>query len=91
MKLLLSPTFTRLAKKLIKKHPDLADNLRNALRLLETDLFHPKLRTHNLKGSLSGSMACSVSYDLRIVFAIVADNGEEKILLQTIGTHDEVY
>ena len=91
MKLLLSPTFTRSAKRAIKKNPKLSDSLRNALKLLETDLFHPQLRTHKLKGSLGGSMACSVAYDIRIVFEIVSDQGEEKILLHTIGTHNEVY
>lgn len=91
MKLILSPTFTRSAKRVLKKNPKLSDNLRNTLKLLETDLFHPQLRTHKLKGSLDGSMACSVAYDLRIIFEIVSDQGVEKILLQTIGTHDEVY
>lgn len=91
MKLLLSPTFIRSAKRVVKKNPKLSDSLRNTLKLLETDLFHPQLRTHKLKGSLDGSMACSVAYDLRIIFEIVSDADEEKILLQTIGTHDEVY
>ena len=61
------------------------------MELLEVDLFHPRLRTHKLKGSLEGSMACSVGYDLRIIFEIVSSDGETKILLHTIGTHDEVY
>ena len=91
MKLLLSPTFSRSAKKLIKKNPALSDSLRSTLRLLETDLFHPQLKTHKLKGSLAGSMACSVAYDLRIIFEVVDHNSEQMILLQTMGTHDEVY
>ena len=91
MKLILSPTFTRSAKRVLKKNPKLSDILRNTLKLLETDLFHPQLRPHKLKGSLGGSMACRVAYDLRIIFEIVRDHDEEKILLQTIGTHEEVY
>lgn len=91
MKLVLSPTFTRTTKKIIKKNPSLSDSIRSTLRLLEADHFHPQLKTHQLKGSLSGSMACSVAYDLRIIFEIIIEDSQQMILLQTIGTHDEVY
>ncbi|WP_417914692.1 type II toxin-antitoxin system YafQ family toxin [Candidatus Electronema sp. JM] len=59
--------------------------------LLSEDAFHPLLRTHKLKGNLEGSWACSVAYDLRIVFSFVDYAGSEAILLEAIGTHDEVY
>lgn len=78
-------------KKAVKKEPALSEILHQALELLESDLYHPKLRTHRLKGKLAGSMACSVTYDLRIIFVIVTDIEEEKILLQSVGSHDEVY
>jgi mRNA-degrading endonuclease YafQ of YafQ-DinJ toxin-antitoxin module len=32
-----------------------------------------------------------VRYDLRIMFSFVKHEGKEAILLETIGTHDEVY
>jgi len=60
---------------------------------LAEDPFAAHLATHKLKGKLAGSWACSVGYDLRVVFAFV-DSGigkEEEILLIEIGTHDEVY
>ena len=56
-------------------------------------MFAAHLATHKRKGKLAGSWACSVDYDLRVVFAFV-DSGigkEEEILLIEIGTHDEVY
>jgi mRNA-degrading endonuclease YafQ of YafQ-DinJ toxin-antitoxin module len=49
------------------------------------------LKAHKLKGSLEGSWACSAGYDLRIVFRFVPWEGKEAILLETIGTHEEVY
>jgi mRNA-degrading endonuclease YafQ of YafQ-DinJ toxin-antitoxin module len=60
---------------------------------LTDDPFHPALRTHRLKGDLSGAWACSVEYDIRIVFQFISDpkSGEEVILLIDIGTHEEVY
>lgn len=91
MKLLLSPTFSRAAKRILKRNSNLAESVQETLKLLETDVFHPQLRTHKLKGKLQGSWACSVAYDLRIIFEIVEFENEEAILLQTIGTHNEVY
>jgi addiction module RelE/StbE family toxin len=91
VRLLLSSTFARTAKKTIKKDPSIAPKLKSTLKLLESDHFHPRLRTHKLKGALEGSMACSVDRDLRVIFEIVEQVGEQMILLQTLGTHDEVY
>ena len=50
-----------------------------------------RLRTHKLHGELVGSWACSAGYDLRVVFAFVEHDGAEAVLLQSVGTHDEVY
>jgi len=49
------------------------------------------LQTHKLTGKLKGSWACSASYDLRIVFKFVEHEGREAILLESVGTHEEVY
>ena len=67
------------------------DTARNPVQQLVDDAFHPQLKTHKLKGDLRGSWACSVAHDLRIVFELVQHDGAEAILLQSIGTHDEVY
>lgn len=89
--LLRSSAFIRAAKQFLKKHPSLVDDLQTALTLLEADAFHPKLKTHKLKGNLIGLWACSGGYDLRIIFEFVQFEGSEAILLQTLGSHDEVY
>jgi addiction module RelE/StbE family toxin len=86
-------TFVRDFKRTIKKHPTLKQDVEKTLRLLTKDPFTPQLETHKLKGKLSGSWACSVGYDFRIVFDFVKSEKEEEkdILLLEIGTHDEVY
>jgi mRNA-degrading endonuclease YafQ of YafQ-DinJ toxin-antitoxin module len=76
---------------LVKKDSHVAEHLRSALALLAEDVFHPKLKTHKLKGELGGSWACSAAHDLRIVFEFVQYEGAEAILLETVGSHDEVY
>jgi mRNA interferase YafQ len=91
VKLLRSTAFIRSARRLVKKDPPAAGALRSTLVLLAEDPFHPRLRTHKLKGKLADSWACSVTYELRIVFAFVEHEGDEAILLQSAGTHDQVY
>ena len=93
LKRLLLPTkaFTRTAKRFVRKNPGCADDLRIALDLLAEDAFNPALKTHNLKGKLSGSLACSAGYDLRVVFQFVRHKGAEALLLAAVGSLDEVY
>ena len=89
--LLRTNAFVRAAKKMLRKKPNCAADVHEALQQLEKDAYHPALRTHKLTGNLKGSWACSAGYDLRIVFSLVKDQGKEAILLESIGTHDEVY
>lgn len=81
----------RAARRIAKRNPKLTEEIRTTLELLANDAFHPLLRTHKLKGKLEGSWACSAGYDLRIVFEFVQQEGSEAILLETIGSHQEVY
>jgi addiction module RelE/StbE family toxin len=90
-RLLRSTAFVRAARKLVKRNPGIAPDLRETLEYLSDDPFHPQLRTHKLKGPLASSWACSVSYDIRLVFSFVEFEGQEAILLETVGTHEEVY
>lgn len=93
LKRLLLPTkpFIRSAKWLTRKNPDRATDIQVTLELLREDAFNPKLKTHKLKGNLAGSWACSAGYDLRDIFQFVRHQGAEALLLEAVGTHDEVY
>ena len=75
----------------MKKHPEAGPTLEATFAALMEDAFQTVLKTHKLKGDLAGSWACSAGYDLRLIFEFVQHEGAEAILLQTIGTHDEVY
>jgi mRNA interferase YafQ len=89
--LIRSNAFIRAVKRIIRKDPTCIDDIRESLELLESDAYHPYLKTHKLTGALKGSWACSAGYDLRIIFGFIIHQGKEAILLETIGTHDEVY
>ena len=88
-------TFVKAFKRVIKKAPKQRDNIEYTLSLLAENPFDPSLVSHKLKGKLSDSWACTVGYDLRIIFEFVKSESEEQaeddILLLEIGTHDEVY
>ena len=86
-----STAFIRAAKRLLKKQPGAAADLQQTLEMLASDASNPQLKTHKLKGDLSECWACSVGYDLRIVFEFVEQEGRQTILLLTVGSHDEVY
>lgn len=86
-------SFRRAFKKAVRRQPELRERIEQALRRWVADPFDPSLRTHKLKGELSGTWACTVEYDCRIVFEFVQSSkssGEEILLIGT-GTHDEVY
>jgi mRNA-degrading endonuclease YafQ of YafQ-DinJ toxin-antitoxin module len=57
--LLRSNVFIKNARKIVKKHPVLTQNIQETLALLSVDPFQPRLRTHKLKGELKDSYACS--------------------------------
>ena len=88
-----TPGFKRSFKHSIRRRPDLQEKIEHALKLLATDALHPSLHTHKLKGDLAGSWACTVDFEYRIVFEFVRDpeTQDEVILLEAVGTHDEVY
>jgi addiction module RelE/StbE family toxin len=89
--LLPSTAFIRSSRRFARKHPQLAPELQLTLELLAQDAFLPQLKTHKLKGRLASSWACSVGYDLRVIFQFVKHKGHDAILLEGVGTHDEVY
>ena len=93
MKLVWSSKFTRAARKLARRNPELLDQLEAALRQLEDDPYHSALRTHKLSGGFKGCWACSAGYDFRVVFEFVRPQkgAEIEIHLLNLGTHDEVY
>ncbi|MEE3718128.1 type II toxin-antitoxin system mRNA interferase toxin, RelE/StbE family [Tumidithrix elongata RA019] len=91
--LVFTSSFKRAFKSLIRREPEMEGKIVERLEILVVDPFHPSLKTHKLKGKLSGAWACSIEYDCRIVFNFKksSDSDVEEILLIDIGSHDEVY
>ena len=89
--LIFTPTFKRAARRITKKSLWLADDIAETLRLLETDPRQPALRTHKLTGDLDQFWACSAGYDLRIMFQYGRHKDRLAVVLETVGTHNEIY
>lgn len=87
MRLELEKPFRKKSKKLLQKNPSLKPVYESLLSKLSADPFDPRLHTHALTGDLKGKCACSLTYELRIVFRLYDD----VVHLLDIGSHDEVY
>jgi addiction module RelE/StbE family toxin len=61
-------TFARTLKRTLKKKPAAKESLEAVLNLLQKEPFAATLASHKLKGKLTGRWACTVEFDLRIVF-----------------------
>jgi mRNA interferase YafQ len=86
-------SFKRAFRRRTRLDPTLQVRILEVLAALATDPFEPALKTHKLRGQLSGLWACWVEYDCRVIFTFEADpaGGEDAIALVDIGSHDEVY
>ncbi len=82
-------TFTRTARKFLRRHPDLAGLFEDVLTQLECNPNSPRLRLHRLKGKHHDKHSVSLTYSYRIVISLQIENDE--ITLLDVGSHDEVY
>ena len=85
--------FRRALKRYLKKQPMLQAKVVTALQSLAENPFDTSLKTHKLKGDLTGLWACTVEYDCRIIFRFQEIEGEPEsaIMAIDIGSHDDVY
>ena len=88
-RLIYPDSYIKRAKKFLRKHPDIHNQYRKTLELLELDPYHPSLRLHGLEGRLKGLSSVSINMSYRIVLELEI-KGEEIILIN-LGDHDHVY
>ena len=82
-------SYTRRAVKFLKKHPELRNQYRKTLELLELNPKHPSLRLHKLTGSLSELHSVSINMSYRITLEFLVEG--DRILPVNIGKHEDVY
>jgi len=91
-RLIWDASFRRALKQHTRREPRFQERILDVLDVLVENPFEPELKTHKLRGQLTGLWAAWAEYDCRIVFAFVPDPpNEDAIVLVDIGSHDEVY
>lgn len=88
IKIAYSAAFQKTYKKILKNNPSRQILFQQKISLFLQDPFHPQLRTHKLKGALKDFYSFSIEYNLRVVFYFASDT---VVVLEDIGSHDEVY
>ena len=83
MDILYSSKFAREYKKLPNNIKDIAEQQEILFR---KDPFNPKLKTHQLKGKLSGFLSFSIGYKYRIIFEF--SQNKDIAYFHSIGDHD---
>ncbi len=82
-------SFSRTARKFLRRHPELVGLFEDILKQLEDNPHATRLRMHPLKGRHKDKHAVSLTYAYRIVLILTLTDRE--ITLLDIGSHDEVY
>ena len=82
-------SYTRRAVKFLKGHPELRNQYRKTLELLELNPKHPSLRLHELTGPLSDLHSVSINISYRITLEFLVEGN--RILPVNIGKHEDVY
>ena len=81
--------YTRIAKRFVQRHPDLARAYVKTLTLLELNPHHPSLRLHALVGRLAGVHSVAINLSYRITLQLLIT--EQEIVPLDVGDHDAVY
>lgn len=88
-KLIFTERYTRIAKRFLQRHPDMAGAYVKTLALLEANPQHPYLRLHALGGRLVGVHSVSINLSYRITLQLLIT--EQAIVPINVGDHDAVY
>lgn len=79
---------TRFIRTFRKIEPALQEEIVERVEQLKDRKNHKRLNIHKLSGKLKNIWSFSINYRVRITFSRPKKN---VIVLETVGTHDEVY
>jgi len=89
----ITPRNERAYRRYVRRDRKRRQCVADTLATLLANPWDQSLETHRLKGAHEGELSCSCGYDCRIIFTIEPGSRPrfEEIVLQDVGTHDEVY
>ena len=85
----LTDQYNRRAAHFLKRHPQLTEQYRKTLLLLQANPHHPSLRLHALSGRLQGLHSVSINLSYRITLELLIR--DRQIVPINVGDHDAVY
>ena len=88
-KIIYTESYIKRAKKFAQKHPELLNQYKKTLQLLEINPSHPSLRLHKLEVRISDYYSVSINMTYRITIDFLIKGKE--IIPITEGKHEEVY
>ena len=87
-RLVTTKSYERTLASFLKRHPELTKSYSQTIKLLKVNPAHPSLRLHKLKGKLQQYSSVSINMKYRIMIDFIIK--DEKIILISIGSHDEL-
>ena len=88
-RLVFTDQYNRRAAHFLKRHPQLIEQYRKTLLLLQANPHHPSLRLHALSGRLQGLHSVSINLSYRITLELLIR--DQQIVPINVGGHDAVY
>lgn len=88
-KLIFPFSYEKRAKKFLQKHPNLLNQYRKTLELLELNPYHPSLRLHQFKINQFEAYSVSINMSYRISLEFYVN--EKEIILINVGDHKKIY
>lgn len=89
MKIIQTQQYKKRAKKFLKKHPQIASQYKKTISLMLSNMQHPSLRLHKIKGRQKDFYSVSINISYRITIDFLIE--EDTIIPIDVGSHDEVY
>jgi mRNA-degrading endonuclease YafQ of YafQ-DinJ toxin-antitoxin module len=87
--LIFTEQYNRRAARFLKRHPEVREQYRKTLLLLQANPHHPSLRLHALAGKFKGLHSVSINLAYRITIDFIIR--ERQIVPINVGDHDAVY
>jgi mRNA-degrading endonuclease YafQ of YafQ-DinJ toxin-antitoxin module len=87
--LVFTDQYNRRAARFLKRHPQVREQYRKTLLLLEANPQHPSLRLHALRGKLDGLHSVSINLSYRITLELLIR--DRQIVPINVGDHEAVY
>lgn len=87
--LVFTDQYNRRAACFLKRHPQMSEQYRKTLLLLQANPHHPSLRLHALVGKMSGLHSVSINLSYRITLELMIR--DRQIVPINVGDHDAMY